>query len=84
MPKTTIEAVYEHGVLRLSRPIDLVEGTLVDVLVFPREEPAGSPTTRKKSPAELLSEIAALATPTEHPTRDARDHDIVLYGESSQ
>ena len=27
MPTTTIEAVYEQGVLRLSRPIDLAEGT---------------------------------------------------------
>jgi len=45
MPNTTIEAVYEHGVLCLSRPIDLAEGTRVDVIVIPQESPQESDQT---------------------------------------
>ena len=88
MPPMTIEAVYEQGVLRLSRPIDLAEGTRVDILVIPREaatvnrSPRDIGTSeRTKSPAEILSEIAAMASPIDRPTQDARDHDAILYGE---
>jgi predicted DNA-binding antitoxin AbrB/MazE fold protein len=72
---TTVEAIYENGVLRLSRPIDLPEGAPVQVIVIPR-----TPQPEKRTPAEILAEIAAMATPNEEPTRDARDHDQILYG----
>jgi predicted DNA-binding antitoxin AbrB/MazE fold protein len=72
---TTQEAVYENGVLKLARPIDLAEGTLVDVIVIPRVSRSG-----QRTPAEIIAEIAAMATPNEGPTRDARDHDQILYG----
>lgn len=93
MPTTTIEAVYEQGSLRLSRPIDLAEGTRVDVIVIPRAAaselqypPQVEPTeseTRKRTPAEIMAAIAAMALQSGHPTQDARDHDRILYGETS-
>jgi len=60
---TTIEAVYEQGVLRLSRPIDLADGTRVDVIVI-ASHPALTPVMpdepgpRKRTPAETMSDIA--------------------------
>jgi predicted DNA-binding antitoxin AbrB/MazE fold protein len=79
---TTIEAVYEQGVLRLARPIDLADGTRVDVTITPREQaaPQDPSAPRKKTPAEIVAEIAAMANPSEHPTDDARRHDEILYG----
>jgi predicted DNA-binding antitoxin AbrB/MazE fold protein len=78
---TTVEAIYENGVLRLSRPIDLAEGTPVEVIILPRSpQPQPQPQPGKRTPAEILAEIAAMATPNEHPTHDARDHDRILYG----
>jgi predicted DNA-binding antitoxin AbrB/MazE fold protein len=74
---TTVDAIYENGVLRLSRPIDLAEGTPVEVIVIPR-----SPQPGKRTPAEILAEIAAMATESEESTRDARDHDQILYGKT--
>jgi predicted DNA-binding antitoxin AbrB/MazE fold protein len=76
---TTVEAIYENGVLRPSQPLDLAEGTPVEVIVIPRS-PKPEPQLRKRTPAEILAEIAATATPNDQPTRDAREHDQILYG----
>ena len=84
MTSTTIEAIYEKGVLRLSRPIDLADGTRVEVVVTPR--PADGPSLatlprQKRTPTEIVAEIAALAV--ENPAQEfsGRDHDSILYGE---
>ncbi len=51
-----LKATYEQGVLRLSSPIALEDGALVDVIVMTAE---GVPTGQR-SPAEILAAIAAL------------------------
>lgn len=71
----TIRATYERGVLRPEEPIDLDEGTRVELTIVIGASPRGS------SPAAILAAIAAL--PAERGERDGfsgRDHDDVLYG----
>lgn len=50
----TIEAIYEQGVLRLSKPISLPEGSHVEIIVISPQR------FEVKNPAQILSEIAAL------------------------
>jgi predicted DNA-binding antitoxin AbrB/MazE fold protein len=74
---TTVDAIYENGILRLSRPIDLAEGTPVEVIVIPR-----SPQPGKRTPAEIIAEIAAMAVESpDTDGRSGRDHDKILYGD---
>lgn len=78
----SLTATYERGLLRLDRPIDLAEGTRVSIVVLvdsAQPEPQSS-ETNAHSPADLLAEVAKLATRSPQPTRDARDHDAILYG----
>jgi len=82
---TMIEAVYEQGVLRLSRPIDLADGTRVDVIVIashPAFTPVmpGEPGPGKRTPAEIMSEIAAMPMESSREGFSGEDHDRVLYG----
>ena len=51
----TVQAVYEHGILRLAQPISLAEGTQVEVVVMTRESKPDQTT-----PATILSSVAAL------------------------
>jgi predicted DNA-binding antitoxin AbrB/MazE fold protein len=83
-----VEAIYEHGVLRLTRPIDLAEGTRVEVIVIPREpetttqgSAASGDGRAKRTPAEIAAEIAALAIESNDDGFSGRDHDKVLYGD---
>ncbi len=78
----TIEAVYEQGVFRPRRPVDLAEGTRVEVIVIAptTDKPNDAPPTGIQTPAEILAEIAAWAEAIDSPTRDGRDHDAILYG----
>lgn len=78
MPTTTIEAVYEPGVLRLSRPIDLAEGTRVDVIVIPQ---TSSPNPTKRTPAEIAMRIAAMPMQSSAEGFSGEDHDRILYGD---
>jgi len=71
----TIDAIYEGGVFKPTRPIRLKEGTHVRVLL---EQHVQAPDPRRA--AQLLAEIASL--PLEGPGGfSGRDHDQVLYGE---
>ena len=85
---TTIEAVYEQGVLRLSRPIDLADGTRVDVIVI-ASHPALTPVMpdepgpRKRTRAETMSDIAAMPMESSPDGFSGEDHDQVLYGGDS-
>ena len=75
---TTVEAIYENGVLRLSRPIDLADGTPVDVTVTPR-----APQPDARAAARALAALAALPVEATDTTgRAGRDHDKILYGGS--
>ncbi|MCG6136783.1 MAG: antitoxin family protein [Nostoc sp. LLA-1] len=51
----TVQAIYEQGVLRLTEPILLEEGTHVEVIVITKES-----QSVEKTPAEILAEIAAM------------------------
>jgi predicted DNA-binding antitoxin AbrB/MazE fold protein len=80
---TTIEAVYEQGVFRLSRPIDLADGTRVDLIVIashPAELLPGEPVPGKKTPAEIMAEIAAMPMESSPDGFSGEDHDRILYG----
>jgi predicted DNA-binding antitoxin AbrB/MazE fold protein len=75
---TTVEAIYEDGVLKLSRPIGLADGTLVEVTVTPR-----APQPDSRAAARALAELAALPVEATDTTgRVGRDHDKYLYGGS--
>ena len=76
---TTVDAIYEHGVLRLKQPISLPEGSEVEVIVISRQ--AGA---EEAKPAEVLASIASL--PLEVPGGDfsGRDHDTVLYDKKGE
>ena len=75
---TTIEAIYENGVLRPLSPLSLPEGQHVQVSVA-SDEPA-----QPQDVASILREIASL--PVEGPSDPftSRDHDRVLYGSPHQ
>ena len=73
-----IEAVYEHGMIRPLEPLELAEGTRLDLVVITHEE-----TKANGNAAKILAEIAAL--PQEGSTDDfgGRDHDTILYPSKS-
>lgn len=79
----TIEAVYEHGVLRPLEPLALPEGARVRVSVAGKaesdEEPPKKVSEPQKTPAEILAEIAALTIEGKQDRFSGRDHDKVLY-----
>jgi len=69
-----IEAVYEKGIIRPLQPLELPEGSRLDVIVITHEQPKNN-----RNAAQILSEIAA--QPLEGPS-DAfpgREHDTILY-----
>lgn len=70
----TITAIYEKGVLRLTQPIELPEGTSIEIIMIPKL--SHSP---KRNPADILEEIAALPLENNKDIFSGRDHDQVLY-----
>ena len=66
----TIKAIYEKGVLRLAQPIDLPEGTEVQVII--KTNDANAP---KGNAASILAAIAAL------PDETASSEDITAVDE---
>jgi len=71
---STVEAIYEDGVLKPTQPIALPEGTHVSVVITPTETPSAA-----KTPAQILAEIAALPLASNNQGFSNRDHDSVLY-----
>ena len=69
---TSIEAVYEQGVLCPLKPLDWAEGTRVKLTVVA--------TTLARTPYEILSAIAALPLEVTREERAGREHDRFLYG----
>jgi len=74
--KTTLEAIYEQGVLRLLQPLPLAEGSRVEVTISATEFPI-----ENKTPAEILSTIAAMPLEAGGEEFSGREHDKILYGE---
>ena len=77
MSTTIIEAVYEQGVLRPTRPIDLVEGAHIEIIVIPR---ASAPIPRTRSPSEVAARIAAMPMQASPEGFSGEVHDAILYG----
>lgn len=67
----TLEAVYEGGMLRLLQPIDLPEGTRVEITLV----------KNKKTPADILAAIASLPLESDRDEFSGRDHDKIIYSE---
>ena len=72
-----IEAVYEQGMIRPLRPLELPEGARLDLIVITHEQPKTNGNT-----AQILAQIAAL--PLEGSTEPfaGREHDSILYPRS--
>jgi predicted DNA-binding antitoxin AbrB/MazE fold protein len=79
MPPTPIEAVYEHGVLRPTQPIDLAEGARVEIIVIP-ESSAIRAILPSRTPAEVAARIAAMPMESSPIGFSGEDHDAILYG----
>lgn len=72
----TVSAVYENGTLILDEPLAVSEGVKIEVLVFlPKDK------KQEKTPAEILSELAALPIEGKTDSFSGSDHDKTLYGE---
>lgn len=74
-----IEAIYEQGVLRPVKPIQLPEGVRVEIILLTSHR-AGEGRT----PAQLLAEIAALPDEGLTDSHSGREHDQLLCGERSK
>lgn len=70
-----IEAVFEQGVIRPLQPLELAEGTRLDLIVITHEQ-----SQTNGEAAKILAEIAAL--PIEGSTDEfaGREHDSVRKG----
>ncbi len=75
---TSIEAVYENGVLRPLTPLSLPEGQRVHVSVASEEAVQG------QDAASILAKIAALPVEASGDPSTSRCHDQVLYGTPNQ
>jgi predicted DNA-binding antitoxin AbrB/MazE fold protein len=69
-----IEAIYERGIIRPIKPLELPEGTRLDVIVITHEKrrPNGNV-------AQILAKIAALPLERASHSFSGREHDSVLY-----
>jgi predicted DNA-binding antitoxin AbrB/MazE fold protein len=76
---TTVDAIYERGVLRLKEPISLAEGAEVEVIVISRE-----PRVGEAEPAEVLAAIASLPLEGADGAFSGRNHDSILYNRKDE
>jgi predicted DNA-binding antitoxin AbrB/MazE fold protein len=76
-----ITAIVEQGRLRPTTPLDLPEGTEVEIVI---QSVAEAPPKPRRSPEEvrkIVAEIIALPTDGDRGDPNAsRDHDRILYG----
>jgi len=69
-----IEAIYEHGIIRPVKPLELPEGSRLDVIVIIHEKPRINGNA-----ASILAEIAALPLEGASDAFSGREHDSILY-----
>ena len=69
-----IEAIYERGIIRPLQPLELPEGTRLDLVVTTHEQ-----RKTNGNAAEILAEIAALPLESPGDTFAGREHDTSLY-----
>ncbi|MDT9191053.1 antitoxin family protein [Limnospira fusiformis KN01] len=70
----TLQAIYEQGMLRLMQPVDLPEGTSVQVIIT-----ANDSTQENKNTTDILAQIAALPLEGDRDNFSGFDHDRILY-----
>lgn len=71
---TNITATYRKGTLVLDEPLEISDGSKVELLVVQNRR------NKKKKPSTILAEIAALPLEGKTDPFSGRDHDDVLYG----
>jgi predicted DNA-binding antitoxin AbrB/MazE fold protein len=69
-----IEAVYEQGLIRPLQPLDLPEGSRLDVIVITHEQPRATGKA-----VDIIAEIAALPLEGPSDSFSGREHDSILY-----
>ncbi len=69
-----IEAIYERGIIRPLKPLELPEGARLDVIVIIHEKPRANGNA-----AGILAEIAALPLEGATGSFGGREHDSILY-----
>jgi predicted DNA-binding antitoxin AbrB/MazE fold protein len=69
-----IEAVYERGLIRPLRPLELPEGARLDLIVITHDQ-----RKTNGNAAEILAEIAALPLEGADDAFGGREHDSILY-----
>jgi predicted DNA-binding antitoxin AbrB/MazE fold protein len=74
-----IEAVYEQGMIRPLQPLELAEGTRLNLTILTHKQVK---TTGKA--AAILAEIAALPLENAAEAFDGREHDSILYPRESR
>lgn len=74
-----IEAVYEQGIIRPLQPLELAEGTRLDLIVVTHEQPKTNGNT-----AEIIAEIAALPLEGSTDPFHGREHDSILYSKNNK
>src|SRR5438876_7959522 len=78
-----VEVIYENGVLRPLRPLDLAEGTRLEVTVVriaaPSEEAEQVDEAEYAALLSELDKIAALPLESSPQPRVSEDHDAILY-----
>ena len=72
--KKEIKAVYENGIIRPLEPLDLPEGSRLDVIVISQKPPQ-----TMRGAARILAEIAALPLEGSGDAFPGREHDSILY-----
>ena len=80
---TNLKAIYEQGALRLFEPIELEEGSEVDVIVISREPRNREPTADDHSWNALETLVNECAMDTGISDL-AHQHDHYLYGTSKK
>lgn len=69
-----IKAVYEQGMIRPLQPLELPEGTRLNLIVILHEQPKTDGTA-----AEILADIATLPLEGSIDVFAGREHDWILY-----
>ncbi|MFH0937671.1 MAG: antitoxin family protein [Planctomycetota bacterium] len=72
----TVNAIYEHGLLRPMAPLSLPDGARVELIIIVEE----TAQETAQETARVLAEIAALPLHQTTRTFFGREHDQILYG----
>ena len=75
-----ITAVVEQGHLRPTTPLNLAEGTEVQIVIESVVQPPPKPPPSPEEVRRIIAEIAAMPMEPGGEEFSGRDHDRILYG----